>query len=1025
MKNLSPRHPLPGRLLAFLLPIFFAFALLFWLESHTGAAQTPTNSAALDFAMRGDVAQRQLLIRGRVVLEKVGIHLGRPTVSPDGRTLAVSVTPTGSETDGYAQVYLFALADGRLLAQIPGHSPLWQTDSRGLAVEGRQGRLLYDAASGRTIGEPLAMEAQSTIPALPIDPESAPAYPQYIRVAHHPENTCRTVAAWQVDLVPFEEYVARSVPAEVPVSWAMDALAAQAVAARTYAWYQIRQNRPNYDVTDWANFQMMCDQRYAASDQAVAMTAGQYLSYQGDAANGPIIAMYSAMNSHPTLDNPAAPYLRAVPDLTGLGEARWGHGYGLSQWGAARRARAGQSYRQILGHYFTAVNLQNALDPGQPIAGLLGPTQNGYLPPGGLRWGTLAPFANLPGKLVVGSSLGLTRTLSVTATQTISYTDVITHSDGLTETVTLTQTTTITETTYETAPVSLPSRGVWQQPLELADGDRVVATLYLSEAEQESITLWVDRTPPPIPGLEAPATTDSQTVTLGTLTPAGAVLGLSNDWRWEGEHLLGTVNSASVVADSAAFGGAALEAHPGQHTPGDWYGPYTTALPPGATYRAIFRLRVGEHPARAADGVLPDRPLARLDVADKQGTVRLGLRDIWASDFAAPDRYQEIAVDFHIFEPAQGIEFRVKWYGEVALALDQVWVWQLQSGTDTQSRSWRLGPGGQPAVQAISFDAATNASAPVSATVQMVDDGPPVFGPVTGPDGWQTALPITLTTTVFDRISGLDSASATLLLGEESLPAWLENPGNPWATQRLLAVVEDGNEPVADGIYSARFRIGDQAGSAQTSPEFVVKVDRTPPEMTAGATLTNGVPISSVHGWVTGPLLVQIHAWDATSGLSGVAYVLDNRPFLIYTQPFPLTAEGWRVVRYWAQDVAGNYRYSQYFEVGIDNSPPTAWAQLLYGESGQAQATWGGSDLHAGVAGYRVEMRVEGAEWQPLLSGEGGMTTETTLAISLEEGQALEIRAQAVDRVGHPSQWAVAGLGRISQLFLPTVVGGP
>ncbi|MBI3958208.1 MAG: hypothetical protein HY328_05315 [Chloroflexi bacterium] len=869
------------------------------------------------------------------------------------------------------------------------------------------------------------MARQSTIPAIPIGPESAPAYPQFIRVAHHPENTCRDVPAWQVDLIPFEEYVAHSVPAEMPVSWALDALAAQAVAARTYAWYQIRQGRPTYDVTDWANFQMMCDERYPDSDQAVAMTAGQYLSYQGDDSHAPVIAMYSAMNSHPTLDNPSAPYLRAVPDLTGLGEERWGHGYGLSQWGAARRARAGQSYRQILGHYYTAVHLQNAADPSQPIAGLLGPTQNGYLPPGGLRWGTLAPFTGLPGKLVVSSSGGLTRTHSITTTQTISYTDVITHSGGLTETVTLTQTVTITETIFETDPVTLPGSGVWQQPLDLADGIQVHTALYVSDTLQESVDLWVDRTPPLAPTLDLPAATDSQTITLRTISAAGSVVGLSNGWRWEGEGLYRSSNSGSVVSDGEASGGAGLEARPGQHTPGVWYGPYTTALPHAATYRALFRLRAGEHPARSAEGVLPDRPIARLDVADQMGTLRLGLRDIWASDFAGADRYQEIVVDFHLFEAAQGLEFRVQWYGEVTLALDRVWVWQLQSGGGELTRAWRLGSGNPPSVQAITFDAATNASPVVSATVQMVDDGPPIFGPVSGPAGWQTELPITLTTTVLDRVSGLDGSTAVLLLDQASLPAQLENPGNPWAEQRLLAVLDDRDGPVADGNFLAHFRIADQAGTAQLSPEFSVKVDRTPPEMAAGATLTTGVPISSPHGWFAGPLLVQIDASDATSGLSGVAYVLDNAPFVLYAGPFPLTAEGWHVVRYWAQDVAGNYRYSQYFETGVDATAPNVWARLSRTDTEQALATWGGDDTLSGVAGFRVEMRREEGDWERLLPDDGGVTEETGLAIALGEGEEVELRVQAVDRVGNSSGWTVAAALSTTQLFLPTIIGSP
>jgi len=39
--------------------------------------------------------------------------------------------------------------------------------------------------------------------------------------------------------------------------------------------------------------------------------------------------------------------------------------------------------------------------------------------------------------------------------------------------------------------------------------------------------------------------------------------------------------------------------------------------------------------------------------------------------------------------------------------------------------------------------------------------------------------------------------------------------------------------------------------------------------------------------------------------------------------------------------------------------------------------------------------------------------------------QEVEIRVRAVDRVGNNSDWAVAGLATVSQLFLPSVSSGP
>jgi len=306
-----------------------------------------------------------------------------------------------------------------------------------------------------------------------------------------------------------------------------------------------------------------------------------------------------------------------------------------------------------------------------------------------------------------------------------------------------------------------------------------------------------------------------------------------------------------------------------------------------------------------------------------------------------------------------------------------------------------------------------------------VDDGPPIFGAVSGPMGWQTELPITLTTTVYDRMSGLDSTSARLLVGEQNRSAWLDNPGNPWAEQRLLAVLDDQDGPVADGDFLAQFRIADQAGTAQLSPEFPVKLDRTPPEMAAGATLGSGEPISSSHGWFAGEVLVRIDATDAASGLSAAAYVLDNAPFVIYTEPFPLTSEGWHVVRYWAQDVAGNYRYSQYFEAGIDYTPPTVWARLSGIDAEQALASWGGGDLLSGVVGFRVEMRRNAGDWERLLPDGEGMTGETSLSLSLIDGETVEIRVLAVDQAGNASEWTVAPLMSTAQIFLPTITAGP
>ncbi|MXZ41108.1 MAG: SpoIID/LytB domain-containing protein, partial [Caldilineaceae bacterium SB0666_bin_21] len=132
-------------------------------------------------------------------------------------------------------------------------------------------------------------------------------HPKTIRGRHLSQNYSRkNVADTQIVEIPFEEYVARVLPAEVPPSWDMEALKAQAVAARTYAWNKIWQNRNNrnpFDISDWINNQVMCDYRTARTDQAAEETAGIILSVQGDARVLPLTAMYSAENGHPTREN--------------------------------------------------------------------------------------------------------------------------------------------------------------------------------------------------------------------------------------------------------------------------------------------------------------------------------------------------------------------------------------------------------------------------------------------------------------------------------------------------------------------------------------------------------------------------------------------------------------------------------------------------------------------------------------------------------------------------------------------------
>lgn len=117
--------------------------------------------------------------------------------------------------------------------------------------------------------------------------------------------------------------------AEVPARWPMEALKAQAVAARTYAWYQtelgtFERRGLGYDICATVACQVfhgrdivetpVVGQRWA---EAVAATEGEVLTYDG----GPILARFFSTSGGHTQDNEDVfpregprPYLKGVPD---------------------------------------------------------------------------------------------------------------------------------------------------------------------------------------------------------------------------------------------------------------------------------------------------------------------------------------------------------------------------------------------------------------------------------------------------------------------------------------------------------------------------------------------------------------------------------------------------------------------------------------------------------------------------------------------------------------------------------------
>jgi stage II sporulation protein D len=115
-----------------------------------------------------------------------------------------------------------------------------------------------------------------------------------------------------VDVVDLESYVRSVVPSEMPAGWHPAALEAQAVAARSYASYEVAHSaNPVFQLCDTAQCQVyggMSAERYS-SDEAAAATSGQVRTYAGSVA----LTQFSSSSGGWTR-NGGLPYLVAERD---------------------------------------------------------------------------------------------------------------------------------------------------------------------------------------------------------------------------------------------------------------------------------------------------------------------------------------------------------------------------------------------------------------------------------------------------------------------------------------------------------------------------------------------------------------------------------------------------------------------------------------------------------------------------------------------------------------------------------------
>ncbi|MBF2029698.1 MAG: SpoIID/LytB domain-containing protein [Oscillatoriales cyanobacterium C42_A2020_001] len=141
---------------------------------------------------------------------------------------------------------------------------------------------------------------------------------------------------WVVNYVNLQQYLYSVVGSEVSPSWPMEALKAQAVAARSYALtYHLKPVKKDlYDLGSDEYYQVYKGISTEANStrRAVNTTSGEFVSYRG----GVVESLYAATD-----------------DI--VMEAFQGRG--MSQIGALGLAEQGQNYRQILSAYYAGTGI--------------------------------------------------------------------------------------------------------------------------------------------------------------------------------------------------------------------------------------------------------------------------------------------------------------------------------------------------------------------------------------------------------------------------------------------------------------------------------------------------------------------------------------------------------------------------------------------------------------------------------------------------------------------------------------------
>ncbi len=200
--------------------------------------------------------------------------------------------------------------------------------------------------------------------------------------------------------------------------------------------------------------------------------------------------------------------------------------------------------------------------------------------------------------------------------------------------------------------------------------------------------------------------------------------------------------------------------------------------------------------------------------------------------------------------------------------------------------------------------------------------------------------------------------------------------GNPFSSGVWTSSAPTWQPPaLAEGLWNWRVRIADSFGLWGPWGTDSFGVDSVAPD--TGAALAGTVGLD---GWRTGPVTVNLTAYDATSGVAYTEYRIDGSAWAPYAAPFVVSGEGPHSVEFRSRDVAGNLETTHASSFKIDSQTPVS-AISLAGTTGDngwytspVTATLSAADATSGVSETRY--RIDGGPWQTysvpfVVSGDG------------------------------------------------------